>query len=627
MPTFAQTLPTDTTVVKAAIYPPIGIARVGNSPDAFYFAPEVPDPRPEAPGFYRDASGAIKREAARFRLYGLNAAGQAVVELTADNAEVAWAATLANTKAAWYQFQIALDIPEAATAPLSFLRNMAVPDRTLLSIQPGERRIAGRDQQGVEHAFANGRFMGTAVYLGELRTDAQGRLIVLGGHGKAASYNGAAAITFANNEGWHDDVADGPVTATVRYHGQTLPVDPAWVVVAPPNYAPQQKSVRTMWDLMRDLFVAKGSLAAPTRPSFQADIRPIFERLSRLQWVNAGFAAAFGWGGSTPFSQAEWMAKLASPSADTKEWRLTLFNQFRQFKRDAWAPSPWPWLYGDAMAVPAAETPRQNVALSDLQLRFLKQWAEGDFEADYDSAALPPSNLDDVPLVEQPDTLTRAAMEFCLADAFHPGCEMTWPMRQASMYMAPFRLAHQPAGWVEPDYGGVLTPDNISGPCSAQVAGGITRWMAVPWQTDTASCRSGYQKSYDPYLPTFWPARVPNQVMSQQAYETVMNESLPAEERLRAFAKRAAWIRPLGNISYQDQINNMIADIAQMGIVEVREGPLDGAGFPALLEVEQLPAPVGVEKRLFAARSVPEDFEDVELSEVDKARHLGSRRS
>ena len=618
-------VPSDTTVVKAAIYPPIGIARVGNSPDAFYFAPEVPDPRPEAPGFYRDASGALKREAARFRLYGLNAAGQAVAELTADNAEIEWQATLANTKAAWYQFQIALDIPEAATAPLSFLRNMAVADRSLLSITPGERRIAGRDQQGPAHAFANGRFMGSEVYLGELRTDAQGRLIVLGGHGKAASYNGAAAITFANNEGWHDDVADGPVGAKVRYLGEDLPVDPAWVVVAPPNYAPQQKSVRTMWDLQRDLFVAQGSLPAPQRPSFQNDIRPIFERLSRLQWVNAGFAAAFGWGGSTPFSQAEWMARLASPAAETREWRLTLFNQFRQFKRDAWAPSPWPWLYGDAMSVPPAENPRQNAALSNLQLRFLRQWAEGDFDADYDPHALPPASIDEVALVDQPDCLTRAAMEFCLADAFHPGCEMTWPMRQASMYMAPFRLAHQPKGWVEPDYGGVLTPDAISGPCSAQAAGGISRWMAVPWQTDTASCRSGYQKSYDPYVPTFWPARVPNQVLSQQAYEIVMDESLPAEERLRAFAKRAAWIRPLGNISYQDQINNMIADIAQMGVVEVREGPHDGAGFPSQLEVEQLPPP-RLEKGLRASRALPDDFEDVELSAVDKVRHLGPQR-
>ena len=218
-------------------------------------------------------------------------------------------------------------------------------------------------------------------------------------------------------------------------------------------------------------------------------------------------------------------------------------------------------------------------------------------------------------------------MEFCLADAFHPGCEMTWPMRQATMYMAPFRLAHQPPGWVEPDYGAVLTPDNIGGPCSAQIAGGVTRWMAVPWQTDTASCRSGYQKSYDPYVPTFWPARVPNQVMSKQAYDTVMNPELPCSDRLAAFARRASWLRPLGNVSYEDQINNLIANISQMGVVEVRPGPKDVAYFPAQLQVEQLPVPATDAGLLRAARVIPEEFEDVDLETTEKARHLRKHRS
>jgi hypothetical protein len=618
----------DTTIVKAAIYPPIGVARVGNSLTEFYIGPEVPDPLPEKPGFYRDATGAIKREAARFRVYGFNKAGQAVAELTAHNAEVEWSATLANTKAAWYQFQIALDIPEAATAPPSFLRNMAIADRAVLSIEPGERRIQGCDVSGAAFKFDSGTFMGKPVYLGELRTDDAGRLIVLGGFGKSASYNDARAITFANNEGWHDDVSDGPVTAKVKWQGKELPVDPAWVVVAPPNYGPQQKSVRTMWDLMRDLFVTAGTLKAPAKPSFQNDIRPIFERFSRLQWVNAGFAAAFGWGGSTPFSASAWMAKLADPSDTLKEWRLTLFNQFRQYERDAWAQSPWPWEYGDAMSIPPSPTPRQNLAISDLQLKMLKQWADGTFIADYDPAAVPPQKIETVPVAAQPDTLTRAAMEFCLADAFHPGCEMTWPMRQATIYMAPFRVAHRPKGWIEPDYGGVLGSDNYSSTCDAQAAGGLSRWMAVPWQTDTASCRSGYQQSYDPYVPTFWPARVPNQVMTQKAYETVMNDKLPIGDRMRAFAKRTAWIRPLGSVSYEDQINNMIEDMAQMGIVEVREGPKDNAGFPPMLEVEQLPAPHVVEKRLMkAVAAVPEEFEDVDLAGTDKARHLATRRA
>jgi hypothetical protein len=57
----------DQRIVRAAIYPPIGIGRVGNSEEEYFLAPEVPDPLPEAPGFYRDGEGALKRQAARFR--------------------------------------------------------------------------------------------------------------------------------------------------------------------------------------------------------------------------------------------------------------------------------------------------------------------------------------------------------------------------------------------------------------------------------------------------------------------------------------------------------------------------------------------------------------------------------
>src|SRR5215467_184169 len=114
------------TIVRAAIHPSIGVARVGNSldPDGYFLAPEVVDPPPpELPGFYRDASGALKRQAVKFRIFGLNAQGGVVAELTASNAEITWKVHLANKKSAWYQFQIALDIPEASSAPRSYLRN------------------------------------------------------------------------------------------------------------------------------------------------------------------------------------------------------------------------------------------------------------------------------------------------------------------------------------------------------------------------------------------------------------------------------------------------------------------------------------------------------------------------
>jgi hypothetical protein len=612
----------ETTIVRAAIHPAIGIARVGNSESEYFLAPEVADPPPEVPGFYRDPTGALKRQAVRFRIYGLNAAGTPVAELTAENAEIRWTVHLANKKSAWYQFQIALDIPEADSAPRSWLRNMTIADRNRLVIDPGARHIAGRNVGGgPDHTFDNGKFLGTSVYLGELRTDAQGRLIVLGGRGKSASYNGARAVTFANNEGWHDDTSDGPVTAEVTYASQKLLVDPAWIVVAPPNYGPLQKSVRTMWDLIRDLAITAGTLPKPPRPSFDRDIRPIFERLSRLQWVNAGYAGGFGWGAPSDFANPEWLEKLSRNSSDTAEMRHVIANQFRVFDRDAWSPVPWPWLYGDAVAIPPAETPRQNVALSDTQLAMLQQWSAGDFDADYVPGRISPRRIEDLPVAEQPDMLDRASLEFCLADAFHPGCEMTWPMRTAGLYMAPFRLLHAPPGWIEPDYGPVLGADLINLPngplLGGQLPGGITRWMALPWQTDTASCRSGYLKSYDPYLPTFWPARVPNQVLTQAEYEIVLDPEQPLAARLSAFARRASWLRPLGSKSYTDQINNMIAHFDHMGVIEPRPGPTSGP-FPKMVEVEDLhPA-----AHALAAAVGPRAAEELDLSGIDKVRRF-----
>lgn len=619
----------DDTIVRAAIHPSIGIARVGNSEeeDGFFVGPEVVDPPPAPPRFYRDSAGALKRQAARFRIYGLNAQGQVVQELTPANAEIVWQVHLANKKAAWYQFQIALDIREADSAPISYLRNVATADRDKLAIDPGSRSISGVNASGKpSFIFDSGKFIGQAVYLGEIRTDRAGRLLVLGGHGKSASFDGTIAVTFANNEGWYDDTSDGPVTAAVKYGRQILPVDPAWVVVAPPNYGPCQKSVRTMWDLMRDTAIKAKMLPAPASTSFDKEIRPIFERLSNLQWVNMGIAAGFGWNGPNHFVTPEWLKRLADKNRSNHELRRTIANQFRNFDRDSWSPTPWPWQYGDAMNVPAAHTPRQNLALSDTQLGFLGKWVMGDFVSDYDPSQQPYTSVEEVPLAEQPDMLDRAALEFCLADAFHPGCEMTWPMRQKSLYVARFRIKHADSDSVEPQYGPVMNAGIAlgllpAGPLGPQYPGGLTRWMAVPWQTDTASCRAGYEKEYDPHLPTFWPARVPNQVLTNAGYEIVMDKSRPLTERMAAFARRAAWPRPLGlKNGYLVQINRMITNFSDMGVVEHRDGPGDPE-FPPSMEVEDLTAPVVKQ----IAMAIPEPdaaVDETDLTGIEKVRRF-----
>jgi len=581
-------------IVRAAIHPSIGIARIGNSEEEQFYGPEVTDPLPRPAGFYRDDTGALKRQAARFRIYGLDVEGRAVAELTASNAEITWTVHLTNKKAAWYQFQLAQDIPEAASAPPQNLRNATISDRASLIIDPGSRRINGPGVHGgPQHTFDSGGFMGTPVYLGEIRTDEKGRLIVLGGRGKSVSHDGTRAVDFANNDGWHDDASDGPVTAeVVVVDGEKLTVDPAWVVVAPPNYAPMRKSVRTMWDLMRDVAIQAGKLQAPNRPSFQDDIRPIFERLAGLQWVNEGFAAYFGWRAPNDLVTDEWLARLSNPGAEEAATRQIIANQFRRPDRDAWSPVPWPWMYGDAMSVPTPQTSNAFSTLTPTQLDMLDQWADGTFINDYRPGWTPPRRIGDVPLAEQPDMLDRASLEFCLADAFHPGCEMTWPMRHSTMYMAPFRILHAADMTADPSYGPTFTPDMITrtdGPLYGQRPGGITRWMAVPWQTDTASCRSGYPSAppaYAPNLPTFWPARVPNQVLNPADYDAVVDTRRPLGERLKAFARRADWIWPAKTAAeYLEQINRFTADFGQMGVVESRDGPQNDANFPPVMEV------------------------------------------
>ncbi len=90
-----------------------------------------------------------------------------------------------------------------------------------------------------------------------------------------------------------------------------------------------------------------------------------------------------------------------------REIRRVLKNQFRHYDVDAWSPVPWPWNYGDAMNVPAAHTPRQYSTLTDTQLAMLDQWAEGDFEVDYDPHRKPPATIEEVPLKARGETLTR----------------------------------------------------------------------------------------------------------------------------------------------------------------------------------------------------------------------------
>jgi len=212
---------------------------------------------------------------------------------------------------------------------------------------------------------------------------------------------------------------------------------------------------------------------------------------------------------------------------------------------------------------------------------------------------------------------------------------MTWPMRRISMYRAPFRLRQRPIAWTEPDFGDFLTQATIlayDGPLSASGPGDISKWMAVPWQTDTASCRAGYPGTEFPddnFIPTFWPSRVPNTVLSETSYKTVIDTSKPLDVRIAAFYDRSNWLRSLGlKRPSLEQIRYMVDHFGELGVIEKREVPAD-PNFPSVMYVETLPPAASVPEPAAAEAFVEMESEPegsgVSL-EFAQARFGGLRR-
>src|SRR5687768_3473728 len=182
------------TIAYCRIHPAIGIARVGGSKE-FLIGPEVPDEerKPPSPKYgFKDKDGQILRQAARFRIYGYDKNGKVVAELTPDSSvDITWKVEVANTKAAWYDFDLAMDIPEFSgsegTPPMqSALRNADQTDRSQLAITPKAREIKGKKTTGAKYVFDDGAFFGKKVPLGEIQTDADGNLLFLPAFGKSA---------------------------------------------------------------------------------------------------------------------------------------------------------------------------------------------------------------------------------------------------------------------------------------------------------------------------------------------------------------------------------------------------------------------------------------------------------
>jgi hypothetical protein len=509
-----------------SIYPAIGIARVGNAPDAFYIGPEVEaglpttlDGQPIGPDGFRDAQGRMLRQAARFRLYRSD--GTTVEEVTLASSgirSIEWQVHLANKKSSWYEFQTSKG--EDGYAPNHPLRNAGKTgkaEREALIIDPGPRSVAGRSAGPV--AFSRqtippgygGSFPPENLQpygidtLGELRTDGEGRLLLLGGLGRSGSDVAPPAIAqYANNDGWWDDTSDGPITAIVTLsNGETITVADAWVLVGPPGYAPQLPNLVTLYDTIFDIAVRKQGAypkifadefwqSGPDgyKPYFDTDIKPIFERGAGYPWVAA----------IPPKPHDFDFARLADPDP--------MLNRFRQYYLHAIRPpgdenvlinaksgvTAMPYLAGDdalgayTPGVVTAATSKY-LRLTDTQYFMLQQWADGHF---HPGAA---------PEAHPGEAITRAVLQNCVGGAFSPGIEMTWISRNPAIYDRPFRIKHRRE-----------LPDPLSlgfDPVPGMEPGDICRYMAVPWQADFNECSS---QPIEGRILWWWPAQRPEYV-------------------------------------------------------------------------------------------------------------------
>ena len=193
---------------------------------------------------FRDAQGRIKRQAARFQVFVYDEESPEGRPLKIGDkiegggnhgtlTEIRWRVYLANKKACWYQFTETRG--EHGYPPETPRRNADVIQRSRLIIDPGPRTVSRQKRSAAFDRSGEGSYATTFPpplspnsidTLGDLLLDDAGRAIVLGGHGCSGSEKTGPGEPhtedYANNDGWYDDVSDGPVMARLVMYSEEV---------------------------------------------------------------------------------------------------------------------------------------------------------------------------------------------------------------------------------------------------------------------------------------------------------------------------------------------------------------------------------------------------------------------
>lgn len=333
-------------------------------------------------------------------------------------------------------------------------------------------------------------------------------------------------FAYFNVPGWWDDTCCGEIDVTITLKDGSIlstrdnvkfasddgvrnPKSGAWIVTAPPKFSPYMYHVVSITDRVYEAFPEAYPYAGQ-RTNFYRDVYPIFANAVNYGWVSADAAgitkshrnAAHGPQQAGNLLSDTYMAFFTDPSENSKPMRQMIYALMRhpagkngrlvdslqppppqqptswksdEFKRDE-QPILMPILWGSA-GKPLQnkqlgnQFPNQFLALTSIQLRHLKEWAEGNFDVGNPPK---PVNLEDLPLGKQPHALDSSALEPTIGGGFHPGIEFPYLIIYREFFAEAFRVGKQ----VE--------------------AGAMSAYMSSPWHGDFWSCNEAWWPTQRP---------------------------------------------------------------------------------------------------------------------------------
>lgn len=544
----------------------------------------------------RDANGKLKKQAARFKIYQYEegdtysypapAGSEVVIGSTVDGKvvkDIIWTVHLANKKANCWEIDEDANeginlYKDGKTPPLrnptfAGSDNPATPERLKkLVIDAGPRAIQAsttghgglkfdEDTPATYWNETSGKIETIENYpktfpasdgspdqynmssqpiknLGEIYTEDNGRLLVLGAFGLACGFDNegnpdpnAALDLDVDNDNWLDDTADGPVQAVLVFGDDSTRTleGTAWAISTDPAYAPQTLNVVSLWDnvlttwleqlnLNTDLY-SDGKYNESYHPVFKRDVFPIFNAAHMQMWNTNLPGKAIG-------SHKRMYALTEKPPIVGGQ-PFKVLTYIRNPNDDSQSSKGSP-----LMPLSLGDFGKSFLTVTTTQYFFLSQWDDGKAIIKFRP-------------LSAGEQLDKTILVNCLGGRFSPGIDMTFIVTDVNLYnqdwknpaIGTFRINAEKLDYTNiPSGGPFLGVGYIPLRTAPVQPGDLCKFMAIPWHTDYNSCA------------THTPAPNPGgNITEQNVYSGTVNTSLfwswPAQ-------------RPVAVYTYKDLANN-----------------------------------------------------------------------